>query len=167
MRPVCIIMVGIPGSGKSTYTRERLDLDKLFQYSTDDLIEKEAARLGSTYDEVFPDYIGTATKLAHAGLQDAIREKRNILWDQTNMSAKKRRKIINTVGRDYYFVVLFARPPSTDQEYAVLEKRLDSRPGKTIPQHVVFSMIDTFDDPTLDSFGDDVKYTAYDITNWT
>lgn len=57
------VLVGLPGSGKSTFVRNVFgdDPSGVFIYSTDDYIEEYAANRSMTYNEAFKDTINYAT----------------------------------------------------------------------------------------------------------
>ena len=108
-KPICTVMVGLPGTGKSTLVeKERaiytgIDVP-VFVYSTDNLIEEWAAGQGWTYDFAFSKYVDKATSEMNRLLDIAIQEKTDIIWDQTNLGAKKRAKIINRMRQAGYQV---------------------------------------------------------------
>ena len=167
MAPTCIVMVGLPATGKSTLVNQVIrDMgdhgDRAFVYSTDDLLEAAAKELGSTYDEVFETLIKSVTEAANSSLDVAIRNRQDIVWDQTNLGAKKRTKIINRMRNAGYRVececILL---PAGDSQWEDWQWRMRSRPGKTIPAHVVESMMDSFVRPTVEEGFDAVR--CYDM----
>ena len=159
-KPVCIVMVGLPATGKSTLVNRVIrDMgDKVFVYSTDDLLEAAAKELGSTYDEVFETLIKSVTEAANSSLDVAVRNKHNVIWDQTNLGAKKRTKIINRMRQAGYRIececILL---PAGDSQFEDWQWRMQSRPGKTIPDSVIESMMDSFVKPTVDEGFDEVR----------
>lgn len=105
MTATCIVMVGLPATGKSTRVRELTAMNPdAFVYSTDNLIEEWAKGQGWTYDFAFAKYIDKATSEMNRMLDTAIRERMDIIWDQTNLGAKKRVKIINRMRNAGYRV---------------------------------------------------------------
>lgn len=157
--PTCIVMVGLPACGKSTRVRELTAMNPdAFVYSTDNLLEAWAADDGKTYNEVFNDLIDKATSEMNRLLDTAIREGMDIVWDQTNLSAKKRAKIIRRMKNAGYKVececIVF---PQGDSQWEDWRHRVTNRPGKTIPAHIVESMMDSFVMPTEDE-GFDAVY---------
>lgn len=161
----CTVLVGLPAAGKSTWTRF-LDNpefgDTVFVYSTDAYIEEQARAFGKTYDEIFSDYIKKAQIRMAALLDIAIKEGIDVIWDQTNLGAKKRAKIVNKMKSAGYKVncVCF-NPPETVEDIAEWNRRLHSREGKTIPSHVIENMVKTYQEPSVDEGFDIVKF--YDI----
>jgi predicted kinase len=147
-RPVCHILVGLPGVGKSTWSLargKRLKPDFAI-LSTDGYIEWVAKQANKTYDEVFASAVGPADSLfwvtlrAHARSADY-----DIYIDRTNMTPKGRKKIIDIVKKSYDVVaVVFTCDP---EEHL---KRLRSRPGKTIPPHAMASMEASYREPTTE-----------------
>jgi predicted kinase len=147
-----IVMVGLPGSGKS-YLIDKLvseGKDTWFTYSTDAYIEAQAELLGSTYTEVFEHCISEATDYMNSALQIAIAEGYNVLWDQTNMNTKKRRWITSQFPASYYKQCFVLSPPRNNTEWDVLYARLGARVNKSIPGYVLDSMLATYTEPTLD-----------------
>lgn len=156
-KPICTVMVGLPGLGKSTLVESERAIYKgidfpVFVYSTDDLLEAAAKELGSTYDEVFETLIKSVTEAANGSLDVAIKKRQDIIWDQTNLGAKKRAKIINRMRQAGYQVRgVCIVPPESDYDGSKEDwvERLANRPGKTIPQHILSNMIDSFVQPTV------------------
>ena len=142
---ILYVMVGVPGSGKSTWIRNQYLNDQYVVASTDNLVEKYAAEVGKTYSEVFEEYMPTAVKLMADDVVEARDAEKHIIWDQTSMSIKSRKRKFNML-RDYEHIAVVFKTPEPDE----LKRRLDSRPGKNIPDHVMKSMMDNFDMPTTD-----------------
>jgi predicted kinase len=158
-KPVCTVMVGLPASGKSTRVRELVTMNpEAFVYSTDAEIERRCAFNGWTYDQGFAEFVDPATKYMNEQLEIAVRSKQDVIWDQTNLGAKKRAKIVNRMKNAGYRVeceyILF---PQGDSQWEDWNWRHKSRVGKTIPSTVLESMMDSFVTPLTDE-GFDAVY---------
>lgn len=139
MSPIYIMLVGLPASGKSTLVQEIINtLPKMDWHvvSTDDYIDAHAEKIGSTYNAVFDDMIDAATKSMNEGRQSAINARRNIIHDQTNLTAKSRAKKFASVPSCYVRVGIICAVPEM-----IRTSRLASRPGKTIPADINARMI--------------------------
>lgn len=156
--PTLTVLVGLPGSGKSTSIPEDFDG---FIYSTDNVLEELAAKTGETYNQVFKDNIGYATKLMDDLLANYILMGADVLWDQTNMSSKKRLGILSKFPKSYKKICICRIPPQNEDEWRELGIRLGSREGKLIPQHIIESMADSYVEPTIAEGFDEVH--LYDI----
>lgn len=95
-----IVLCGLPGSGKTTY-RNGPAFDDYKVCSTDDIIEAMAAGMGKTYSQAFAECIEPATKLMNENFARYLKNGDNIIFDQTNLSPKKRRAIVSQVPKDY------------------------------------------------------------------
>lgn len=148
--PEILVLVGVPGSGKSTWIRQ-FTASSQKQYvviSSDDILEKIAAEKGLTYSDVHKDYIGQATGQAKATFRQAMNNRANIIWDQTNVSKKKRRGILQQLPKDY-----IAKAVVFNTEDAVVKDRLQKRAketGKHIPDFVMKDMYSRWEAPTRD-----------------
>ena len=158
-------MVGLPGSGKSTHLNFLNDASYAgpaeFVYSTDNYIEQIAYLNGWTYNQAFKKFIKPATKYMDEQVNLAFKQGYDVYWDQTNMSAKKRKGILSRVPSSYRKVCICRVPPRNDAEWKELDRRLLSREGKTIPQHIIQSMADSYIAPSLEEGFDEVQ--LYDI----
>lgn len=143
--PKCYQLVGVPGSGKSTWIGSQSWAQDCVIVSTDGYVELEAERQGRTYSEVFDDYMPTAVKLMAEAVVNARENGRDIIWDQTSTTEGSRRKKFAMLPDYEHIAVVFKTP-----EMAELKRRLESRPGKNIPSHVMVQMIRSFTMPTLD-----------------
>jgi len=111
--------------------------------STDNFVEAYAKEQGKTYSEVFVDYMPTAVDLMVKAVVHAREHGHDIIWDQTSTTVKSRKKKFNMLPDYEHIAVVFKTPEHTE-----LMRRLMSRPGKDIPDHVVASMIASWEDPT-------------------
>lgn len=153
-KPVCYVLVGVPASGKSTwYEQNRESLGDAVYVSTDYFVEQHAQACGSTYSEVFDAYMPTAVDLMAQVVVEARASNRDIVWDQTSVTVKTRKRKFNMLPDYDHIAVVFATP---DREE--LARRLASRPGKTIPAHVMASMINNFQMPTVAEGFKEIRY---------
>ena len=147
-RPKLWMLIGVPGSGKSTWVDHQLENcdDPPFIASTDNYIEYIAKSQWKTYNEVFKDNIKAAEKRMYAQVALATDLDECIIWDQTNLTRKSRAKKLIMIPDHYQKIAVFFPIPDYDE----LNRRLASRPGKSIPDHIVKNMIDTIEFPDRD-----------------
>ena len=145
--PKLYMLIGVPGSGKSTWIGAQDWAGDCVLVSTDKLIELEAGRQNKTYNEVFKDYIDTATKLMNDDVRDAVAAGKDIIWDQTNTGRKSRKSKLAMAKGYHKIAVVFATPE--DSEW---QRRLANRPGKSIPDAVLKAMATGLQLPTEDEF---------------
>ena len=140
------VLVGIPGSGKSTWaSNQRWDMSKTAFVSTDGLVEDYAKSVGKTYSEVFDEFMPTAVKLMAEQVREARAAGKDIVWDQTSTTVASRAKKFKMLPDYQAIAVVFPTPD--DEE---LRRRLKSRPGKVIPQRVIYQMKEHWQAPTLE-----------------
>jgi tRNA uridine 5-carbamoylmethylation protein Kti12 len=160
-QPTLIVLVGLPASGKSFSRAHQITQDAgadSFQYSTDDAVERLAAAAGATYDDVWSGYVKQATAEADKAVAEAIKCNQGVIWDQTNMSDKKRGSIVNRFGKAYYKKCICILPPFTAEQHVDHAHRLQSRSGKNIPDFVMRNMRQSFVLPSKDEGFDLVLY---------
>jgi predicted kinase len=141
----CYQLIGVPCAGKSTWIKNQNWVKDFVVVSTDEFVEDYAKEVGSTYNDVFDDYMPTAVKLMADKVVRAREAGKDIIWDQTSVSIKSRKRKFNMLPDYEHIAVVFPTPDEHE-----LSRRLDSRPGKTIPDFVMRSMVENFDVPTLD-----------------
>ena len=152
-KPVAYIMVGLPGSGKSTYVETELAGFKHDLVSSDAYIEAKAKEEGKTYGEVFQKYVKDATKNLKNTLDKAIAAKHNIICDQTHMSRKARKEKIDKLQGYEIIAVTFEIP--LDELKRRRDKRVNET-GKTVPQHIMDSMATSYQPPEYSEGFDEI-----------
>ncbi len=149
------MLCGIPTSGKSTYVEKLKKLDywkDAVVLSTDNYIEKYAKSVGQTYNEVFDDVIPDATRELELEFNMAKDKGRNIIWDQTNLSIKTRKKKLSKLPSHYHRGVIYFTVSLED----ALERN-KHREGKFIPESILKRMWHQFETPTLEEGFDYVE----------
>ena len=150
--PTLYMLVGVPGSGKSTWIANNFEYDGTLIASTDNFIEFTATRLNKTYNEIFKETISFATDAMMDDVQWAVSNDVNIIWDQTNITAKARAKKLAHIPKNYKKIAVFFPTPEDDE----WTRRLESRPNKTIPNHVLEGMMNMIEMPTVEEGFDEI-----------
>lgn len=153
--PKCYQLIGVPASGKSTWISNQDWSKDCSVISTDYWVEEEAKRVGKTYSEIFADYMPRAVELMAANVVAAREMGNDIIWDQTSTTVTSRARKFNMLP-DYEHIAVVFRTP----EHKELMRRLMSRPGKEIPDHVIASMIASWEDPTLEEGFKEIWYAS-------
>lgn len=142
--PTAYILVGVPGSGKSSWIAKQNWARHCAIASTDDYIEAVAKRLGKTYSDVFDKHMSDAVTHMIDVVETAREAGKDIIWDQTSVSVNSRKKKFKMLPGYKMIAVVFKTP-----DEAEWKRRLDSRPGKSIPESVMKSMAESFQYPTV------------------
>ena len=157
-QPTIYVLIGLPGSGKSTWTNRLRATTDFVYLSTDKHLEDYARQAGVSYSEAFEQHIGQATEKMKAEARQAFADGVNIVWDQTNLSAKKRASILGQIPKSKNYRKVAVVFKVDDNE---LTKRLDNRykeTGKFIPQSLIDNMRKTFQDPSKQEGFDEIRY---------
>lgn len=153
--PKCYQLVGVPGSGKSTWVDTQSWALTCAKVSTDKWVEIYAKEVGKTYDQVFTDFMPTAVELMAKEVIAAREMGRDIIWDQTSVNIKSRKRKFNMLPDYYHIAVVFKTPDGAE-----LARRLAARPGKNIPDSVMKSMIYNFEMPTEEEGFKEIWYAS-------
>ena len=139
------MLVGVPGSGKTTWASEQDWAGNCAYISTDRYVEEFAKNMGKTYSEVFEEVMPECVNLMAGDVVVARNEGKDIIWDQTSTTIASRKRKFNMLPDYYAIAVVFGTPEPAD-----LVMRLDSRydSGKIVPDQVVQDMINNFEYPT-------------------
>ena len=145
------MLVGVPGSGKSTWVNNQSWSKKCVHLSSDKFIDEYATSVGKTYDEVFTEHVKTATQLLTKQAITTNVAETDAIWDQTNLTVKSRASKLKIFRCYKKIAVVFATPDSHE-----LAKQLASRPGKSISDAVIASMTNIFQMPTTEEGFDEI-----------
>lgn len=149
--PTLYMLVGVPATGKSTWLESNRQGGVVL--STDSYIDAAAQQQGKTYNEVFKSEVGAATSRMKQDLRRAVAADEDIYWDQTNLTAKNRAGKLSKIPDHYRKVAVVFEVPSREEWL----RRLDNRPGKTIPRDVLVNMLKSFEMPTRAEGFDEIK----------
>lgn len=156
--PEFIMLVGLPGSGKSTYIEKLLEKYPERDYviiSSDDIIEEVALKEGKTYSEVFEKTVGYATAEMKRRAKAAAADGRNIIWDQTNMTVKSRTSKMKDFAGYNFSAVVFSL---TDEELNRRLKKRESETGKVIPGFIIKNMANSYVAPSKSEGFENIQY---------
>ena len=154
--PTLTILVGLPGSGKSTWRAEHTAAVII---SSDDLIDEFAAANGLTYSEAFKKVdMKQIQRDIMSRFQTALVEGRDIIVDRTNMPRKSRALFLNGVPDTYHRRAVVFRVPEEELKRRLRERA--SATGKFIPEHVVLGMQSSYQEPTLDEGFQEVVFIS-------
>ena len=145
-----IMLIGIPTSGKSTFTNQQKYKDYV-RVSSDDILQEIAKERQQSYNTIFKGNIRFAQIAMMKVLRKAVEENKNILWDQTNLTRKQRREKLKHIPAHYKKTAVYFVVPL---ETAL--KRNTQRPGKVIPPEVLERMIKEYELPTLEEGFDEI-----------
>lgn len=150
--PTLYVLVGVPGSGKTTWIgHQKFDWSNTVIVSTDRHVESYAKSKDLTYNDVFNEYMPTAIDLMASTAKDAFAENKDVIWDQTSTTVKTRARKLRMAPKHYRKVaVFFAVPP------AETHKLFLDRPGKNIPDEVMGSMISNLTLPSVEEGFDEI-----------
>ena len=142
--PEAIFLVGVPTSGKSTFSNDP-KYSKYIRISSDDILQEVAKERQQSYNTVFKGNVRFAQIAMMKVLRKAIEDGKSIIWDQTNLTRKQRREKLKHIPPHYkktavYFVV--------DLKTAL--QRNTQRPGKVIPPEILERLIKEYELPTLE-----------------
>lgn len=141
----CIMLIGIPGSGKSTYAKKyypyTVNGQVYWRISSDSVIESIAHEYNMTYNDCFQNLIKFAEQVMWQQLERAKEIGINVVIDRTNMSKKSRKKFFDFFEGYEFEAIVFKEPED-------LQERLKSRAGKTISKKIIDSMRESFQMPT-------------------
>lgn len=145
------IMVGVPGSGKSTYCRNHVQRGE--RYISRDTIRFSKVSLEEKYfskeKEVFKEFCKQINEALEKGI--------NVYADATHISKKSRAKLIKNIkGYDSLCAVVVNTPVET----ALIqnEHRKDTR--RYVPESIIRKMVAQLEIPTKEEGFDEIIFTG-------
>jgi len=158
-----IMLIGLPGSGKSTYIKNSISLEypdkEFFIASTDNKIEEWALKNNMNYTQAWQSIseskdenlsMKTFEKKMFEEMKNAILENKDIIVDRTNMSSKVRKKFLELIPKSYSKIAVVFKISSEELNNRL--KKREQETGKHIPDFVMSSMSKSYEEPTKEEF---------------
>ena len=137
-----IMMIGIPGSGKSTYARHLMNhLDNVVIHSSDS-IRKELS--GSEQETTINKEVFS---LLHRRMMIDLQHGKDVIYDATNLDVRNRRNIIRLVRSQLKGVEIIAMVMDSDMEEC---KAFNLKRERVVPDHILNKMQKDYTVPSLD-----------------
>jgi predicted kinase len=148
-QPRLYVLIGVPGSGKTTWIQKQKWIEDCAYISTDIYVDKFARRLNKTYREVFDLVMPRCVRLMMRAVRLAQEQGRDVIWDQTSTTVASRERKFRALPGYYAIAVVFPTPEKRE-----LARRLKKRKAKEIPESVVKNMIQSLEqEPPHESEG--------------
>ena len=141
-----MMLIGPTLSGKSTYIRNNYPNTEVI--SRDEIVMEV---FGSRdYNLAFKEVDQKEVdRVLSTRLKDANDLKTNVIIDMTNMVVKRRMATLKNFDKDFSRVAVVF-PILSDEEYTKRNIDRNAKENKWIPPFVIKSMIDSYQEPTLD-----------------
>lgn len=154
----CIFLIGLPGSGKSTFAKDLLskEPEQWVYISSDVYMENKMAQENLTYAEAYKKYLDDASKNMKLTLAKALKEGSNIIWDQTNVVSSARKKKVNHLKmQKYEITAIWLNLTEDEQKKRFLNRNKEGE--KVLSIKTWEKMKDEFSPPTYAEGFDIIK----------
>lgn len=147
-KPKLIVMVGLPGSGKSTYAKELVKNKK-----ADIILSSDSIREELTGDENNQTVNDKVFKLLYQRMNDYLAEGKNVIIDATNTTLKSRLRIMSECKVSCSKEAIVVNP-------TVLEcYKRDSGRERTVGEQAINRFLSAFQCPQKFEGFDSIKFT--------
>lgn len=151
-----IMMMGLPGCGKSTKVKELVDDDTIVLSS--DAIRVE---LG-----IAPDKVGRTFEVLHQRVRTSLKDGKSVIYDATNLSRKNRLAALRVAAQSHVdcrkILYCFLTPLGT------CKKRNAQRTGAArVPDELYIRMMKQFDIPLKEEGWDEIEFMREPVDKLT
>lgn len=162
---ILYMLIGLPGSGKSTWISNHLKIanfhnaSSYYIYSTDNIIIDICSKYQEDYNDNFKTLYAFADRVSNKNLFLALREKKIIIWDQTNLSKASRKLKLSKIPKEYKKVAVSLEVPIDTCYYQTV---LRCRP---ISKDIIQSMNEHYEAPSQEEGFNEIiieKRTTYE-----
>ena len=168
--PQIVFLVGVSGSGKSTFRKEFVAANTDFSVLNIDEIRKAyQEKMGITFQQLFdPEHHAWSHAEFERQFKDAVNAGKNIIVDRVNLTPEDRERLLRFVPEKYTKIALCF--PLEKQEIMARQKKRDARlvqmgeEPENIPEAVIDEMLARYTKPTPDE-GFDVISKASDYAH--
>ena len=147
-----IVMIGAPGSGKSTFAKKLCQDNPNFKYLSSDALRAEFGS-GEEDQSVTPIVFSTLKRR----LDNYLRHNESVIVDATSINAKDRKDYINAAKQYNAKVIAYA---FVCDKQTLLERnqKRGAGGGRNVPEFVIQRMLDKYQQPTNQEGFDEVNF---------
>ena len=142
------MMFGLPGSGKSYWADELAKQHNAVVFSSDAL---RAELFGSEEDQ---EHNGEVFNELQRRILSALKDNKNVIYDATNLSSKRRKIFLNQLPKNIYRVIYVV---ATDYEVCL---RQNNNRSRHVPEEVIERMYKQMQMPRKAEGWDDIRYIS-------
>lgn len=146
MKLKAYLMVGAPGSGKSTWGKNATSVNAdIVRLCPDEF----RAKFGS--GEADQSVSAQAFGATRNGMEDALKSGKSVLIDATNMYRKTRKDFID-IAKKYDAETIAVVFEADKQTLLSRNQKRGSEGGRNVPEHVIDSMLSKYERPSVGEF---------------
>lgn len=145
-----IMLIGLPASGKSTWSSKYLECHENTELVSSDFIREEV--FGDVNDQ---KHNGEVFNIVHKRVVSAIKDGKDVILDATNLSRKRRIGFLKSIPDCLAEAIVFAIPFELCCERNAARERV-------VPQSAMERMYRSFQPPHYAEGFDDIKYITSD-----
>jgi predicted kinase len=152
--PEILMLVGVSGSGKSTFRKDFISKNKAYYVlNIDEIRDEYAKKHGLTFEQLFePEHHSWSHNEFERQLKSALNQRLNIVIDRTNLKVEDRHRILSLVPPEYkktavYFTCdkeeIMKRQLARDEQFVA-----QGKPSQNIPESVIEQMLADYKQPS-------------------
>ena len=149
-----IMLVGLPGSGKSTYAKKLANkADKSVIFSSDELREELFGNINNQdSNEILFEEL-------HRRIREALLAGKNVIYDATNLSSKRRRGFLrNLSGKSFKDIEFHCHYINTELDDSI---KNNNKRDRVVPTEVILEMRKRLAVPMYSEGWDNIEIIGY------
>ncbi|SEU09831.1 ATP-binding protein [Paenibacillus sp. NFR01] len=150
-QPVVVLMCGIAGSGKTTFSQNIAETLGYARLSIDEEVWAVNGRYGIDYPtEQYREHLNRAHLRLHQKIAECIQEKRHVIVDSSFWRKSERdryKQLVEQAGGQWRLIYLKVDPGELRRRLKIRSERFDANAAFTITEEMLTAFIQGFEEP--------------------